>query len=477
MKIGKNQYLFTAQKDVEGAVKKVEVGIYNLYLGEACNYYYDGCSILVLGYAIDATCPDKSLAQMCRDLTADLNKNKLGANITRKWNGRWIVFVVKGNKVCVWGDCCGLKQVFYDTNDSGIFASQARYIAEIKGYSVDKEAAEYLELAKQADKEYACILDSTLYSSIKRLLPNHFWQDGVVKRSDLSREKGTSEKAFKLIQNSIAGVNRLGRLAITLTAGWDSRLVLSGVDGCINASAVTLKYDWMSDDNSDLVIANELAKIKGIHHTILDCSEEDPLFRMKYLEHSEHGHPYWIQMAQAVRDGGYSEYFWVKGSCNEIIRNSFGILYDWQVNEKILCKLYSIPPNPYAKRILREWINGAKFYCRENNISILDLFYWEHRMGSWLAECLNEADVVGDMFTPFNCRVYLENGLAIKTNKRVAPDYMFFDEILKHGSFNVKNLPINANRYKSVKSKLKLVIKNNGHLLYGLILNRQGKKL
>ena len=35
MKIGKNQYLFTAQKDVEGAVKKVEVGIFQLLLKNA----------------------------------------------------------------------------------------------------------------------------------------------------------------------------------------------------------------------------------------------------------------------------------------------------------------------------------------------------------------------------------------------------------------------------------------------------------
>lgn len=466
--LGKNQFLFSKEDTFEGYDRKIAIGEYWLYLGLDCHYYTDDNGIHILGYAIDVLHPQYTLKEMCFELKKAMSKNVLGPELTRTWNGRFVIFLNSNEGLVVWNDCCGLKQVFRDTSDPFVFASQARYIAALKEYEKDSEAEEYLELAKKKDKEYSLILDRTLYCSIRRLLPNHYIKNGKELRADLCIKNGSSSFAAELIRNSLDGIGGLGSIAVTLTAGWDSRLVLSGVDNRSDSVLVTLKYDWMDELNQDIVVASELAKEKGIQHKVVNCDRKDQSFIDEYMAHSENGHEYWIQMAQATRDGGFANSYWVKGSCNEIIRNSFGVLYNWQVNEKILCKLYSLPTVPFVKDAIQSWLGTSREFCKKNNISLLDLFYWEQRMGSWLAECLNEADVVGETFTPFNSRVYIENGLAIDINKRIAPDYAFFKEILDINT--TSSLTINKDRYRTAKSRFFICIKTRAPIIYGLYL-------
>ena len=467
IKLGKNQYLLSERDDITGYRCKIHIDQYYMYLGDACNYYEYKSKIYVVGYAVDVEKPHYTIEEMCAELDNKVAQGLIGPESTRDWNGRWIILVLTEQGIAAWGDCCGLKQLFYDVGE-GIFciASQARYIAQIYGYEEDPVAEAYIKQAEEMDKEYSWPLYKTAYADVKRLLPNHYILDGRVSRASLNKEKGSPQRAARLIANSLSAASKIAPLAVTLTAGWDSRLVLSGCTNIDNYSAVTLKYDWMDLGHQDIRTAEALAKKKKIEYRLIECGNVSNEFRTRYMKHSEYGHEYWIQMAQAVIDGGFSRSFWVKGSCNEIIRNSFGVLYNWQVNAKVLCKLFKLPYVPYVIEALNDWLPEAKKYCKANQISVLDLFYWEHRMGSWLAECLNEADISGEMFSPFNSRVYIENGVSAKKRERISPDYKFFKEILKNNGLKTEGLPVNAGRYTSKLSKLKLAMKNHMPLIY-----------
>lgn len=470
IKLGKNQYLLSERDDITGYRCKIHIDQYYMYLGDACNYYEYKSKIYVVGYAVDVEKPHYTIEEMCAELDNKLAQGLIGPESTRDWNGRWIILVLTEQGIAAWGDCCGLKQLFYDVGE-GIFciASQARYIAQIYGYEEDPVAEAYIKQAEEMDKEYSWPLYKTAYADVKRLLPNHYILDGRVSRASLNKEKGSPQRAEMLIANSLSAASKLAPLAVTLTAGWDSRLVLSGCSNIDNYSAVTLKYDWMELDHQDIRIAEALAKKKKIEYSLIDCGNVSNEFRTEYMQHSEYGHEYWTQMAQAVIDGGFSKSIWVKGSCNEIIRNSFGVLYNWQVNAKVLCKLFKLPFVPYVIEALNDWLPEAKKYCKTNQISVLDLFYWEHRMGSWLAACLNEADIASEMFSPFNSRTYLENGLSVKCRDRIAPQYRFFETIIEKADLK-NNISVNGERYQSLKARMKIIIKNHLHLLYGILL-------
>lgn len=470
IKIGKNQYLLSEKQDITGYRCKIHIDQYYMYLGEACNCFNYKSKIFVVGYAVDAEKPHYTIEEMCAELDNKLAQGLIGPESTGDWNGRWIILVLTEQGIAAWADCCGLKQLFYD-GTSSIFcmASQARYIAQLYGYTENPIAKEYLKQAEEMDKEYSWPLDRTAYADVKRLLPNHYILGGRVSRAPLNKEQGSTLRAAVLISNSLSAVHMLAPLVVTLTAGWDSRLVLSGCSNIDNYTAVTLKYDWMEPDHQDITIAKKLAMKKKIEHMVIDCGSVSNKFSAEYMKHSENGHGYWIQMAQAVIDGGFSQCFWVKGACNEIIRNSFGVLYNWQVNAKVLCKLFKLPFVPYVIEALNDWLPEAKKYCKTNQISVLDLFYWEHRMGSWLAECLNEADIASEMFSPFNSRAYLENGLSVKCRERISPQYKFFDSMLEKADLK-NNISVNGERYQSIKARIKILIKNRFHLLYGVLL-------
>ena len=470
IKLGKNQYLLSERDDITGYRCKIHIDQYYMYLGDACNYYEYKSKIYVVGYAVDVEKPHYTIEEMCAELDNKVAQGLIGPESTRDWNGRWIILVLTEQGIAAWGDCCGLKQLFYDVGE-GIFciASQARYIAQIYGYEEDPVAEAYIKQAEEMDKEYSWPLYKTAYADVKRLLPNHYILDGRVSRASLNKEKGSPQRAAMLIANSLSAASKIAPLAVTLTAGWDSRLVLSGCTNIDNYSAVTLKYDWMDLDHQDIRTAEALAKKKKIEYSLIDCVNVSNEFRTEYMQHSEYGPEYWTQMAQAVIDGGFSKSIWVKGSCNEIIRNSFGVLYNWQVNAKVLCKLFKLPFVPYVIEALNDWLPEAKKYCKTNQISVLDLFYWEHRMGSWLAACLNEADIASEMFSPFNSRTYLENGLSVKCRDRIAPQYRFFETIIEKADLK-NNISVNGERYQSLKARMKIIIKNHLHLLYGILL-------
>lgn len=477
MYIGKNQYLFSKEKiDSIEYARHICIGDYNLYIGDSCEcaiYENNDKKVCVLGVAVDVASPEKTVDEMCEELLSTTAIDTIGPQSTSNWCGRWVVVLCISDRLFCWHDACGLKQVFYEENFDTL-ASQARYIANAKGYRSDDGALAYLKCAKEADKEYALPVDATLYAEVKRLLPNHFidMNHRSIERSNLRADRKdvpANAECARALRNAMSAARRRKPLAVTLTAGWDSRLVLASCcDLNGDFDVVTLKYDWMPDDNEDIVVAGELCKKLELPHTILSCHKVDEAFMKRYVEHSENAHDYWMQMAQAIENNGYADRLWVKGSCNEILRVASGNLYNWQVDAKILCKLFLLPQNDYSLNAINNWLLSARPYCKTNGLKLLDLFYWEHRMGSWLAECANEADVVGEMFTPFNSRRYILSGFAAKANDRKPPQHTLFYDIMDYCRF--PNTPAKEIYKKEIKQIMKYKLKYNLPLLYGVVL-------
>ena len=485
MKITRNQFLlapnsvFLSHK-IE-AEESFSFDNYLVFLGEGCLYataQKQDKAALLLGYAVDAKTQVTDTGTLLDSFLETLDENPENVlDSVKYWGGRWCLIFRTGEVVSVITDACGLKQVFYYTfieKGNITIASQSRYLAFVYCLPENSSAQSYIKKAQQIDKEFSWPLDGCLYDRVKRLLPNHILIEGekIPKRLPIQRLKlkDSAAKMAMLLRDQIRAVQSKGKCAVTLTAGWDSRLVLAASDKTdSNLKSVTLLYQGAKEDNADIRVAREICELAGLEHKVIRCNPLEPTFEKEYRQHSETPHNYWIQMSQSIREGGFEDYYWVKGSCNEILRKSTGVLYNWQVTEKVLCKIFQIHYDDYSASIIGAWLKGARPFCERHHLDLLDLFYWEHRCGSWLAECLNESDVASEMFSPFNCRAYIEAGLDVKNRYKISPDYILFKEILKHLSFDL-NIPINQGRYTSLKSKVRCVIKNRLHLLYGIII-------
>lgn len=485
MKITRNQFLLAPNSVIQSqkidAAGSFSFGNYLVFIGEGCQ-----CTMaqkpekaaILLGYAVDAKTLVTDSRLLVESFLETLDENPENVlDSVKYWGGRWCLVFRTGGAVSVITDACGLKQVFYYTfieKGNITIASQARYLAFVYCLLENPSAQSYIEKVQQIDKEYSWPLDGCLYERVKRLLPNHILIEGEKgpKRLPIRRLRlndSAAEMAL-LLKDQMKAVQSTGKSAVTLTAGWDSRLVLAASDKSdVNLKSVTLLYQGATEDNADIRVAREICEQVGLEHNVIRCKPLSPDFEEEYKQHSEAPHTYWIQMSQSIRDAGFGDYYWVKGSCNEILRKSTGVLYNWQVSGKVLCKLFQIHYDNYSDSIIGSWLKSARPFCEKHHLDLLDLFYWEHRCGSWLAECLNESDVASEMFTPFNCRAYIEAGLDVGNKYKVSPNYSLFKEILKQLSFDL-NIPINQGRYASLKSKVRCVIKNRLHLLYGLII-------
>jgi hypothetical protein len=86
--------------------------------------------------------------------------------------------------------------------------------------------------------------------------------------------------------------------------------------------------------------------------------------------------------------------------------------------------------DPYAREAIDLWFVGAESFCRDYNIPILDLFYWEQRMGHWGSQYPQEQDIAIEELSPFNNRNLLLSLLRVPSSERASPDYSFFRKLI-----------------------------------------------
>jgi hypothetical protein len=98
---------------------------------------------------------------------------------------------------------------------------------------------------------------------------------------------------------------------------------------------------------------------------------------------------------------------------------------------------------PFACEAISEWYDKTKSVSEATGVDLLDLFYWEHRMGSWQAQSQLEQDIAQETYTPFNHRGLLEKMLSIPTSYRSAPHYDLYKKLCEALWPDVLNEPIN----------------------------------
>ena len=100
----------------------------------------------------------------------------------------------------------------------------------------------------------------------------------------------------------------------------------------------------------------------------------------------------------------------------------------------------------FIREEIRKWresIQGNSF-----NYLLLDLFYWEHRMGGWQAQSQLEWDIVQEVFTPFNSRELFDIMLSIDPLKRKCEKPSLYIDTMKYLWSEVLNEPVNPYTFK-----------------------------
>ena len=383
-------------------------------------------------------------------------------------SGRFVLLLLYNETVFIFNDAGGLRSVYFAKNNNNIFVGSQPGIFS-KFFELEK-TKNYFEFVNSSyyknNVDFSLPGGVTLYKDINHLIPNHYLNLTTFKQSRFWPTEKIKPKPFEktigeisgLFSNLLFAANSKFKLSLPLTAGYDSRTILSLCKPFINDVYIyTLKYRDLDFSSHDIRLPKLITGSLNISHHILNCHlEMDKEFLDYYSASADLYHNDWAKIAYGLFLHFPKNRVALKGACSEIVK----CWYQNRINEKNIYSGFHISKlEPgwekfnFITDAIDLWVNDVKQICLENNINILDLFVWEHRIGTWQANCQLEWDIVQEVYSPFNTRPILERMLSIDPKYRQNEKPIFLNNLIENSWKELTNFPTNPR-------KLKTIIKN-----------------
>jgi len=431
--------------------------------------------LTLVGHMLDPRAPAAGNEEILWQLLGRYTDRATLIEATAGLGGRWVLIAANGEERFLFNDALGLRQVFYvDPRETGALwaVSQPGLVAEILALPLDPEAERFMEsYAFRSHPEYRWPGEATAFRTVRHLLPNH-WLDlnsGVPQRYWPARPlvalepDAAIERLEILLPGMIQAAAQRFDLALSLTAGLDSRLLLAAARNIRDRiSFVTVRQSKMSDHHPDVMVPARLLQHLGLPHQIVSSAATTTADFSSRFKHAVYlAHEHYGPDAEAILRSFSRTKAALTGSGAEVGRCAFRKALPRSDSRTItatdLSHLQNMSREPFAVRNFEKWLADAEM---RHGIKLLDLFEWEQGHGNWLAMTQLEFDIAWrEIITPYNCREILTTLLAVDERYRRAPDYLLFKSLIRRLWPQVLSEPINPEErwilLRRVKRKLR----------------------
>jgi hypothetical protein len=435
-----------------------------------------GRELVLIGHILDPLKPAATNEDILHGLLGSFTDRDGLFESTNGYGGRWVMIASDGKDRFLFNDALGLRQVFYtEPNECGtVWAmSQPGVVARALNLPLDPEAAAFMESkAFQSHPEYRWPGAASPFRAIKHLLPNHwlnlntgasrrYWPARPLPR--VAPDDAVARLAV-LLPGMVQAVAQRFDLALSLTAGLDSRLVMAAARPIIDRVAfVTVHQNNMSHDHPDLTIPDRILSRLGLAHEAIRAEPAmTPEFRRRYdaavyLAHEHYGPDAEVLARRFLRRTAA-----LTGSGAEVGRCSFRKDLPFSgyrtIKPRHLARLQRMERETFALRHFAAWLTDA---TPRHNVKLLDLFEWEQGHGNWLAMTQLEFDIAWrEIITPYNCRAVFTTLLGVDERYRRAPDYRLFRRLIGQLWPELLQEPINPKRRRTPFGTLRAVIRS-----------------
>lgn len=373
----------------------------------------------------------------------------------------------------VFNDACGTQTTYvYARDEEWAIGSSPPVIG--LGFTLE-ENQEYAKAFKSSSlyksvAEFYLPAGETLYRNLWQVIPNHYFT--IKERSNIrffpfpkatekdkllhgsSREKIT--EVARIMRASLDALSRRGKVRLALSAGSDSRLVLASCKGVLDRlECFTIQPSKMSDRHPDITIPQRLSREFGFKHHVIPLKEEiDPDFERMYRTNVDYPHTVFMQAAEGIHRAFPESFFSIGGSCAEIGKAFYSSINRYKKSPYTLSEIINLVPEwssvPYIETVLKEYLDDLNSV--DISYSKLDLFYWEQRMGTWLAHLYLERDIAQKSFSPYCNRRIQEIMLSIPEKERMRKGRNSYLELIKIQWPELLKVPINPH-YNTIKLK------------------------
>lgn len=392
--------------------------------------------------------------------------------------GRYIIIVSNNNIAQVYPDASATRSCYYML-EKNVVSSHLNLITDNFDCAIDKITEGHPYVSNNFDR--------TPYENIKSILPNFFLD---LNNKNLNRffprknniyknRKEIFEIVEKLWKSQVAYYHKnCDNLVFSLTGGLDSRVSLA-MSRELASDIKFFTYSISADEEKDdLFFSSSLYLDKYIVNKILcdfplnhkfflfdnkkinfSDQEKNALSKNSTVSHGKYlikhynqafPEPNVMHLRSNLLEIGrafymnYSEKNSIQ-SLRKVFYNSVIARYHNEVSKENIDKLFLEGIREMQYNVIYDY-------------HILDLFYWENRMGRWFSEVLNETDSAFDTFLPFNMRAIIDISLSFNLEDRKS-GYMFKELINRN--FSVLNFyGINSEKNSYEKNRDNNIYKN-----------------
>ena len=427
-----------------------------------------GGSLTLLGFLLDPERPADGNRQILERLVARLGRAADLPAATAGLGGRWIVIAHDGTDTLLFHDAAGLRAVYFASGDVRPgdpvpCASEPNLLARTAGLEQDPEAVAYLAARDGGDQEvYWMPGDTSPVQGVRALLPNHhldvasgavtrYWPSGPI--PEVGFEEAVAE-SVRLLRGQIDAAVRRWPLSLSMTAGWDSRLMLALCrEGARDVFAFTLVYPYQYSTFPDLMVPARLLPRLGMkHHRIEYPPDVDPAVRALVRRNNGANGPYYNADIQALLEAHPPGHVCLTGDVAEVVKVHYrsGEVADRDLTPLDLARLLGIGEEPFVLRAMERWLASA----RPAPLPLRDLFCWEQMAGRWQARIRGDFDVVHESLSPLDCRLLLTTMLGVPEARRRGPGFELTGAVIQALWPEVMALPINPPEVPTLRRRL-----------------------
>ena len=378
-----------------------------------------GVEAATVGVAVDPARPGRTAGDLAGQLAAAPTA-PLALDVVDSWAGGFVAVRVEGARSEVHHDAGGLREVFY-TTDGAWAAADPALLARVAELSPDPEA-EAFERSRAFEFERLWPGTRTRFAEVRRLLPNHVLRlpEGRAERAfprtaitPTTLEEGAEALATRL-GGTIEALVARGPARLALTAGWDSRMLLAAsrpVVGRLGLYQVVHAHTTPTGAD-DLRIGRRLAARVGAElDEITYPPEASPAFTAALEASVTGGH-----RRPALLEGAFLDRpLTLHGVVSEIARHFYARR---RATPEGLARLRTGTVHPVPVAEYARWLAEAEPVAARVGIDVLDLFYWEQRVGVWAANWWTEAQVASPQVAPFSDRPLLRTLMGVPPRLR-----------------------------------------------------------
>ena len=416
--------------------------------------------VALLGYVFHAI--DNLLEEKLIERIVTLNHEEILDEVDL-WCGHFILFV-KTDSFRIYNDACASFKIFYGEKECyKAIGSDPKVLTHFLKFEEDKDSEKKKFYSSDFFKnDRTKIGHDTRFENMYQLVANHFLQVENLKSVRSFPRKGRIEisqreagkKLIRLFQNIIFQIDKRYTIYTSITAGFDSRLLVSATHKIAKRiSYYTFKLPNEKESFIDYTIPRKIATELDLNYSFIYINnmENSEKERIEATFDFPRFRPF--QQYQNIFPEKEKPNILLVGFVCEVAKN---YLERVKVeNGKDVVRAVHLPDNKYLNKHYQKWLKKNRRAIEKNGYELLDFIHWEQDITNFAGQNTFYANHCVNLFSVFNCREVLEIMLAVSPSERDGKSPRFFKYLIKKMWPELLNYPFNP----SYREKIILFMK------------------